>query len=103
PEATNLDGEPESVKKLYGLGEESNKGFAQNCLMARRLLERDVRFVQIFNGGAFGSPRINWDGHENLKENHDTQAATMDKPVAGLLKDLEQRGLLEDTLFIWST
>jgi hypothetical protein len=103
PEATNLDGESEATKKLYGLDEESNKGFGRNCLMARRLLERGVRFVQIFNGGSFGSPRINWDGHENLKENHDNQAATMDKPVAALIKDLKQRGMLEDTLFIWAT
>ena len=71
--------------------------------MARRLLERGVRFVQILNGGSFGSPRINWDAHENMKENHDTQAATMDKPVAALIQDLKQRGMLEDTLFIWST
>jgi hypothetical protein len=103
PEATTLDGESESTKKLYGLDEPANKGFARNCLMARRLLERGVRFVQVFNGGAFGSPRINWDGHENLKENHDNQAATMDKPVAALIKDLKQRGLLDDTLFIWAT
>ncbi len=103
PEATNLDRESEATKKLYGLGEDANKGFARNCLMARRLLERGVRFVQIFNGGAFGSPRINWDGHENLKENHDTQAATMDKPVAALIQDLKQRGMLEDTLFAWAT
>lgn len=103
PEATDLESESEAIKKLYGLNEDSNKGFARNCLMARRLLERGVRFVQIINGGAFGSPRINWDGHENLKENHDTQAATMDKPVAALIQDLKQRGMLEDTLFVWST
>ena len=103
PEATNLDGESEATKKLYGIDEDANKGFARNCLMARRLLERGVRFVQIFNGGSFGSPRINWDGHENLKENHDNQAATMDKPVAALIKDLKQRGMLEDTLFVWNT
>jgi hypothetical protein len=103
PEATNLDGESDATKRLYGLDEPANKDFARNCLMARRLLERGVRFVQVFNGGAFGSPRINWDGHENLKENHDNQAATMDKPVAALIKDLKQRGLLEDTLFIWAT
>ena len=104
PEATNLDAEPESIKKLYGIGEPANKGFARNCLMARRLLERGVRFVQIMNGGTFsGNPRINWDGHENVKENHDAQAATMDKPVAALIADLKQRGMLEDTLFIWST
>ncbi len=103
PEATNLDAEPEAIKQMYGFGDAANKGFAGNCLMARRLLERGVRFVQIFNGGAFGSPRINWDGHENLKENHDNQAATMDKPVAALMQDLKQRGMLEDTLFVWST
>lgn len=103
PEATNLDAESESTRRMYGLDNEANRGFARNCLMARRLLERGVRFVQIFNGGAFGSPRINWDGHENLKENHDNQAATMDQPVAALIQDLKQRGLLEDTLFVWST
>jgi hypothetical protein len=88
---------------MYGLDEPDNKGFAKNCLTARRLLERGVRFVQILNGGSFGSPRINWDGHENMKENHDAQALTMDKPVAALIQDLKQRGMLEDTLFIWST
>ncbi len=103
PEASKLENESEATKKLYGFGNDANKGFAQNCLMARRLLERGVRFVQILNGGAFGSPRINWDGHENLKENHDTQAATMDQPVAGLIKDLKQRGMLEDTLVVWNT
>jgi len=103
PEATDLESESAAIKQLYGLEDPANKGFARNCLMARRLLERGVRFVQIFNGGAFGSPRINWDGHENLKENHDTQAATMDRPVAALIRDLKQRGMLDDTLFIWAT
>jgi len=103
PEATDLDGESESTRRMYGVDDASNKGFARNCLMARRLLERGVRFVQVINGGAFGSPRINWDGHENLRENHDTQAATMDRPVAALIHDLKQRGLFEDTLFVWST
>jgi hypothetical protein len=103
PEATGFEGESEATRRLYGLDDPANKGFARNCLMARRLLERGVRFVQIINGGAFGSPRINWDGHENLRENHDTQAATMDRPVAALIQDLKQRGMLEDTLFVWST
>lgn len=103
PEATDLESETEATQRRYGLNEPTNKGFARNCLIARRLLERGVRFVQILNGGAFGSPRINWDGHENVKENHDAQAATMDKPVAGLIQDLKQLGMLEDTLFIWST
>jgi hypothetical protein len=103
PEAVGIDGEPPAVRALYGLDDPANKGFARNCLLARRLLERGVRFVQIFNGGSFGSPRINWDGHENLRENHDAQAATMDRPVAALIQDLKQRGMLEDTLFVWST
>jgi hypothetical protein len=103
PEATDLSQETESMQKMYGLNEAANKGFAKNCLTARRLLERGVRFVQILNGGSFGSPRINWDGHENVRENHDAQALTMDKPVAALLRDLKQRGMLEDTLFVWTT
>jgi len=103
PEATDIGGEPESIKRLYGMDVESSRGFGRNCLLARRLLERGVRFVQLFNGGAFGSPRINWDGHENVLENHTTQAATMDKPVAGLIHDLKQRGMLDDTLVIWTT
>ncbi len=103
PEATDLDSEPAPIRDLYGLDDPNNKGFGRNCLMARRLLERGVRFVQILNGGSFGSPRINWDGHENVKTNHDAQAATMDRPVAALIRDLKQRGMLDDTLFIWST
>jgi hypothetical protein len=103
PDAVDLSAESDLTRRLYGLDDEACHGFARNCLLARRLLERGVRFVQLFNGGAFGSPRINWDGHENLKENHETQAATMDKPVAGLIADLKQRGMLEDTLVIWTT
>ena len=103
PDAADLDAEPEYIKSLYGIDNPATRGFSRNCLMARRLLERGVRFVQILNGGAFGSPRINWDGHEGIKENHDTQAATMDQAVAALIQDLKQRGLLEDTLFVWNT
>ena len=103
PEAVGVESETQAVRDLYGLDDPANKGFARNCLLARRLLERGVRFVQLFNGGSFGSPRINWDGHENLRENHDAQAATMDRPVAALIHDLKQRGMLEDTLFVWST
>jgi hypothetical protein len=103
PEATDLASETAATQQMYGVDDPRNKGFARNCLTARRLLERGVRFVQILNGGSFGSPRINWDGHENMKENHDAQAATMDQPVAALIRDLKQRGMLDDTLFIWST
>ena len=103
PEATDLSGESQAIKQLYGADDERTKGFGRSCLLARRLLERGVRFVQLFNGGSFGSPRINWDGHENVRENHNNQAATMDKPVAGLIQDLKQRGMLDDTLLIWNT
>ena len=103
PEAVSLDKESEATKRLYGLDNPLSAPFGRNCLMARRLAERGVRFVQIFNGGAFGSPRVNWDAHEDLVENHTNQAATMDQPVAGLLKDLKQRGLLHDTLLLWTT
>ena len=62
-----------------------------------------MRFVQLYHGGAFGSPRINWDGHEDLRDNHLTQAKSMDQPVAALLTDLKQRGMLDDTLILWTT
>jgi Protein of unknown function (DUF1501) len=103
PDVVSLEKETEATKNLYGLDSEKTAGFGRNCLLARRLVERGVRFVQLFNGGAFGQPRINWDGHENIVDNHSTQAVTMDKPVAGLLKDLKSRGLLDDTLVLWTT
>src|SRR5262245_63603450 len=103
PEVVNLAGETAETRRLYGLDEKVTEGFGRNCLLARRLLERGVRFVQLFNGGAFGSPRINWDAHENIVENHRTQAAVLDKPVAGLLTDLKRRGMLKDTLVLCTT
>lgn len=103
PEVTNIRGESAATKRLYGMDEKVTEGFGRNCLLARRMLERGVRFVQLFNGGAFGSPRINWDAHEDLVENHRTQARVLDKPVAGLLKDLKQRDMLKDTLVLCTT
>jgi hypothetical protein len=103
PEVIDLEQESEATKRLYGLDAASSRGFARNCLLARRLLERGVRFVQLYNGGAFGAPRINWDAHEDVVENHTAQAATMDRPVAGLLRDLKARGMLDDTLVLWTT
>jgi hypothetical protein len=103
PEAIDFTGESAATKRLYGIDDPVTAGFGRNCLLARRLLERGVRFVQLYNGGALGSPRINWDAHEDLKQNHDTQAAPLDRPAAGLLKDLKQRGMLDDTLVFWST
>jgi hypothetical protein len=103
PRVTDLSGETEATHKLYGLDREATKPFGRNCLLARRLIENGVRFVQVFSGGAFGSPRINWDGHEDVKANHTQEAALIDLPVAGLLKDLRQRGLLGDTLILFTT
>ena len=103
PRVTDLDAETAATHKLYGLDQELTAPFGRNCLLARRLLEQGVRFVQLFSGGSFGSPRINWDGHEDVKANHAQEAARIDQPVAGLLKDLRQRGMLDDTLVLFTT
>jgi Protein of unknown function (DUF1501) len=103
PEATNLGNETAEIKASYGMDDPRSAGMGRNCLMARRLIERGVRFVQLFSGGAFGQPRNNWDAHESVIDNHSKMAATIDLPVAGLLKDLKGRGLLEDTLVVWCT
>lgn len=103
PRVTDLSGETAATRSLYGFDSEESAPFARNCLLARRLLEQGVRFVQLFSGGPFGSPRINWDGHEDVKRNHLREAKLIDQPVAGLLQDLKQRGMLEDTLVLFST
>lgn len=103
PEVADLDRETARTHELYGLGGTATNDFGRACLLARRLLERGVRFVQLFSGGAFGSPRINWDGHEDMVANHGQEAARVDRPVAGLLADLKQRGLLDETLVIFSS
>ena len=96
PRVTDLSREPRKVRELYGLDATETADFGRSCLLARRLLERGVRFVQLFSGGSFGSPRINWDGHENMKENHGQEAKRIDQPVAALLRDLRQRGMLDE-------
>jgi hypothetical protein len=100
PDVTDLKQETESTRLMYGLDKEETSDFGSRCLLSRRLLEKGVRFVQLFSGGSFGSPRINWDGHEDVKENHTREAGRLDQPVAALLKDLRQRGMLEDTLIL---
>lgn len=96
PEAVDLSDEPESARKLYGLDDPVTREFGTRCLLARRMVERGVRFVQLYSGDTNG-----WDAHENVLDNHTTHCARTDKPVAGLLRDLKQRGLLEETLVIW--
>jgi hypothetical protein len=103
PEVTDLGGEAPVTHALYGLDRPETADFGRGCLLARRLLERGVRFVQLFSGGTFGSPRRNWDGHEDLRQNHTQEALRVDLPVAGLLRDLRQRGLLDDTLVLCTT
>ncbi|QGQ31968.1 DUF1501 domain-containing protein [Gimesia maris] len=103
PRVTDLSAETPATQSLYGFDSEVTAPFARNCLLARRLLEQGVRFVQLFSGGPFGSPRINWDGHENVKGNHLREAARIDQPVAALVQDLRQRGMLDDTLVLFST
>jgi hypothetical protein len=99
PEAIQFKEESEETKGLYGLDNETTKSFGQVCLAARRLSERGVRFVQIYHGGSGNA----WDAHKDLKKNHTELAAKVDKPIAGLLRDLKQRGLLDETIVVFAT
>lgn len=99
PEATDIADESEATQKLYGLDNPRTKVVGRQCLVARRLVERGVRFVQIYSGG--GHQQDSWDAHYGLRENHDLHCAETDVPFAGLLADLKQRGLLDSTLVVW--
>jgi hypothetical protein len=99
PEALDVESEPEHIKRLYGLDRPKATHFARQCLTARRLVERGVRFVQIYSGGM--ENQLSWDGHMDIAGNHGGFAQETDVPIAGLLADLEQRGLLDETLVIW--
>jgi hypothetical protein len=103
PEVTDISKESEAIRESYGLNGKETKDFGTSCLLARRMLEQGVRHVQLFSGGSFGSPRINWDGHEDMKRNHGREALRIDQPVAALLKDLRQRGMLDDTLVLFTS
>ena len=106
-EVSDLSSESAATLALYGADDAQNRnkaGFARNCILARRLLERGVRFVQLFNGAyAMGEGVGNWDGHKKLTEQYAVHAPILDQPVAGLLKDLKTRGLLADTLVAFVT
>ena len=100
PETINFDGESEATKKLYGIDQKETRPFGEQLLAARRFVERGVRFIQIMHGnGAAGA----WDQHSQLKKNHAKLAGQVDLPTAGLLQDLKQRGLLEDTIVVFAT
>ena len=106
PEISDLSTEPAHILRAYGADDTGNPikaGFARNCILARRLVERGVRFVQLFNGAYASGGELNWDGHNKLKEQYDRHAGILDQPAAALIRDLRQRGLLENTLVVWCT
>jgi hypothetical protein len=99
PEAVDLSKETEATRTMYGLDDKRTRDFGTRCLLARRLVERGVRFVQLYAGGSHNDD--NWDAHGDLIKNHTYHAGRTDKPIAGLLKDLKRRGLLDSTLVLW--
>ncbi len=99
PEAVDLKSETQETLGLYGVGQQPTDEFGRNCLVARRLVERGVRFVQLYSGG--GHLEETWDAHESVEKNHGRHALEVDQPIAALLTDLERRGLLESTLILW--
>jgi hypothetical protein len=103
PEVLDITGESEATRRMYGLDEEITEDFGTRCLIGRRLLEREARFVQIWSGADNAFPRRNWDSHEDLAKDHYEMGTSMDKPAAALINDLKQRGLLEDTIVLWTT
>ncbi len=103
PEVLDISKESKATRQLYGLDEKITEEFGHRCLIGRRLLERGVRFVQIWSGADNGFPRRNWDSHEDIARDHADMGTSMDRPAAALIKDLKARGLLEDTIVLWTT
>jgi hypothetical protein len=106
PAISDLTSETPATLKMYGADDAEDPlkaGYARNCILARRLIENGVRFVQLFNGAYASGGKLNWDGHQALREQYDVHARIMDQPSAALIQDLRQRGLLEDTLVVWCT
>ncbi|GAB4408862.1 MAG: DUF1501 domain-containing protein [Bryobacter sp.] len=101
PEAVDISKEPAHIREMYGLDQARTADFGMRCLLARRMVERGVRFVQLYSGG--GPVSMQWDAHSNLKQNHEKMCGLTDQPIAALLKDLKQRGLLDETLVIWGS
>jgi hypothetical protein len=99
PEAVDFGRETNKTLSLYGIDQERTRDFGQKCLLARRLVERGVRFIQVYSGGAHDDS--NWDAHSDMVVNHSRHAGNTDKPIAGLIRDLKQRGLLDETLIVW--
>ena len=104
PEVADFSGETKDIHELYGIHQKQTADMGKRCLLGRRLLERGVRFVQLFSGGPIaGNPRASWDAHESVKDNHTLEAGRIDQPVAALLRDLKQRDMLKDTLVLFTT
>jgi Protein of unknown function (DUF1501) len=103
PEVLDIAGETRETQRLYGLDQPITAEFGRHCLIARRLLERGVRFVQVWSGADNGFPRRNWDSHENIERDHYDMGTSMDRPTAALITDLKRRGLLDDTIVMWTT
>jgi hypothetical protein len=103
PETVDLSTESDETKQLYGLDNSVTEPFGRQCLMARRLIERGVRFVQLWSGAYVNDTVDTWDAHNSIVDNHGQHAAEVDKPIAGLLTDLKRRGLLDETLLVWHT
>ena len=101
PEAVDISKEPDHIKSLYGIDDAKTKDFGYRCLLARRLVERGVRYIQLYSGGGNTDFLSFWDAHGGLVQNHTHNAGRTDKPIAGLLKDLKQRDLLDETLVVW--
>jgi uncharacterized protein (DUF1501 family) len=99
-EAVDISAESAKIQELYGLNNPRTADFGRKCLLARRLVERGVRFVQIYSGG--GHNDENWDAHGDVDKNHELHCGETDVPIAGLLTDLKSRGLLDETLVIWT-
>jgi hypothetical protein len=99
PEAIDLAQESQATLDMYGLDNERTRDFGRRCLLARRLVERGVRFIQLYSGGSHND--ANWDAHGDLEKNHNFHAGNTDQPIAALIADLKQRGLLDETLIVW--
>ena len=101
PEVVDISSETASTQAMYGLDDPVTRPFGKQCLLARRMVERGVRFIQLYSGCGNNGASPGWDGHNQIDYNHETMAAQVDKPIAGLLSDLKSRGLLDQTLLVW--
>jgi hypothetical protein len=103
PEVLDISGETRATRRLYGVDDAPTQEFGRNCLITRRLLQRGVRFVQLWSGADNSIPRRNWDSHENIHRDHGEMGASIDRPIAGLINDLKALGTLDETIILWTT